>query len=316
MEKRKDFYKVLNISKTADDAEIKKAYRKLAKKYHPDINKDNPNSAEKFKEISEAYEILGDKDKRRLYDKYGFASLEDGFDENEYEKYRSYNSNWSDTDKYKSSFHFDTGDSFGNIFGNWFNCGFSDNGINYDWYENRQSAGRGRDTSAEITITLKEAALGADKMVTIRDDVTGKRKKFSVKIPAGIENGKSIRIKGKGEKSPYGVAGDLYLKVNISETPGMERRGLDIFKDVSVPFTTAALGGKVRVNTFYGDIIVNIKEGTQSGTKIRVKKKGVPSIENPSNTGDLYIVVNIMVPKYLSEEAKEKLREYKKASGY
>lgn len=168
-----------------------------------------------------------------------------------------------------------------------------------------------------MTVTFEEAVLGCDKMFSLTNSSNGSRQSIQVHIPAGVDTGSRIRLKGKGEPGIRGGEnGDLYLKTVVADKPGYERKGLDIYSTVSVPYTTAALGGEVRVRTFYGDVICRIKEGTQSGSKIRLKGKGVVSMKNKSVYGDQYVTVQIQVPKRLTPDAKQKLREYQKASGY
>ena len=168
-----------------------------------------------------------------------------------------------------------------------------------------------------ITISFDEAMHGCDKTFTLRDPATGKSESVQVHIPAGIDTGKSIRLKGKGgEGYSGGESGDLYLKVTVQEKPGWERRGQDLYTTVNIPYTTAALGGEIRVPTLYGDGMCKVKEGTQSGSKIRLKGKRVVSMKDKNAHGDQYVVIQIQVPKNLTPAAKEKLQEYKKVSGF
>ena len=287
---KRDYYEVLGVSKTADAAAIKKAYRKLAKKYHPDTNAGDPVAEEKLKEVNEAYDVLGDEKKKKLYDTYGFAAFQEGFNE---EAARQYQEQF----KNGGGFHYNGGtggfgtDGFG---------GFGNGTFHY-------STGGSFD----------EAMHGCDKTFTLRDPATGKSESVQVHIPAGIDTGKSIRLKGKGgEGYSGGESGDLYLKVTVQEKPGWERRGQDLYTTVNIPYTTAALGGEIRVPTLYGDVMCKVKEGTQSGSKIRLKGKGVVSMKDKNAHGDQYVVIQIQVPKNLTPAAKEKLQEYKKVSGF
>ena len=325
---KRDYYEVLGVGKTADAAAIKKAYRKLAKKYHPDTNAGDPVAEERLKEVNEAYDVLGDEKKKKLYDTYGFAAFQEGFNE---EAARQYQEQF----KNGGGFHYNGGTGGFSGFGNGFGTGgFEGFGGDEDIFDNLfgqyfkgqrgtgrggRTAGRskGQDVESGITISFDEAMHGCDRMFTLRDPATGKSESVQVHIPAGIDTGKSIRLKGKGgEGTSGGENGDLYLKVTVLEKPGWERRGQDLYTTVNIPYTTAALGGEIRVPTLYGDVMCKIKEGTQSGSKIRLKGKGVVSMKNKNDHGDQYVVIQIQVPRTLTPAAREKLQEYKKVSGY
>lgn len=308
MLKQKDYYKTLEVDKNADAAQIKKAYRKLAKKYHPDTNGGNPGAEEKFKEVTEAYNILSDPEKRKLYDKYGSAAFEEGFSpEQEGNYYQDFGGGNGAT------FHFEGGD-MGDMFDDMFGSFFGGGGFGKKGYANRTR--KGRDIESELTISFDEAANGCDKVVTLqRGD--GSKQSLKVHIPAGVDTGSNIRLKGKGQAGiSGGEPGDLFLKITVQEKPGFERKGLDVYTSVVIPFTTAALGGEARVHTLYGDVTCKIKAGTQSGTKIRLKGKGIVSMKNKAVQGDEYAVVQILVPKTLTPAAKQKLEEYKQAGGF
>lgn len=172
---------------------------------------------------------------------------------------------------------------------------------------------RGNDLNAEVQITFDEAVHGCEKTITIQNpNQPGSRPQtLKVKIPAGIETGKSIRLAGKGMPGTGGgAAGDLLLKITVGEKPGWTRKGMDVYSDVEVPFTTAVFGGETLVHTLYGDVVCKIKAGTRSGTKIRLRGKGIVSLKDPSLHGDQYAVVRIQVPDDLSPEAKQKLKEF------
>lgn len=309
---KRDYYEVLGVSKTADAAAIKKAYRKLAKKYHPDTNAGDPVAEEKLKEVNEAYDVLGDEKKKKLYDTYGFAAFQEGFNEEAARQYQ---------EQFKNGGGFGTNgfggfggdeDIFDNLFGQYFK---GQKGSGRGSRANYRS--KGQDVESGITISFDEAMHGCDKTFTLRDPATGKSESVQVHIPAGIDTGKSIRLKGKGgEGYSGGESGDLYLKVTVQEKPGWERRGQDLYTTVNIPYTTAALGGEIRVPTLYGDVMCKVKEGTQSGSKIRLKGKGVVSMKDKNAHGDQYVVIQIQVPKNLTPAAKEKLQEYKKVSGF
>ena len=307
-----DYYDVLGINKNADEKTIKKAYRKLAKKYHPDINPGDSNAEAKFKEVTEAYEVLSDPEKKKLYDRFGHGGT-----------YRSNNGNGY------QEFHFEGGD-MGDIFENFFGGGFKKSGFrggsgqngnfNNGFHGNfRQNGGfgnrqsyqtKGNDIHADIQVNFDAAAFGKKETIHLKDE-NGKVQALEVNIPAGIETGQSIRLKGKGTPGYNGgTAGDLFLKVIVSEKPGFKRDGQDIFNTVTIPFITAVLGGDVTVPTIYGNVRCSIKPGTQSGSKLRLRGKGIVSMKNSSVHGDQYTTVEVQVPKNLSPKAKQKLREF------
>ena len=175
---------------------------------------------------------------------------------------------------------------------------------------------KGADMTASVIISLEEAAFGCKKVLSLKDPATGTVQSLEVRIPAGIETGKSIRLRGKGMPGANGgQAGDLLLQVTVEEKPGYERKGQDLYTTVKIPFTTAVLGGEAVVPTLYGNVVCKIKEGTQSGTKIRLRGKGIVSMKDPSVKGDQYARIEIQVPQHVSREAKEKLKEFDRACG-
>ena len=353
MEGKRDYYEILGVNRNADDSAIKKAYRKLAKKYHPDMNDGNNGAEEKFKEVTEAYDVLSDPGKRKLYDQFGHAAFDGGA--GAYENGRSAGktgfggygfsgmggqraySHQQPEGNYQE-FHFqgeDMDDILRNIFEGSRRSGFKTNGFSgtngyqragdsrgTDGYQrtggfrNAGFAIDGSDLEAEITVTFDEAVFGCDKVINLAgtSENSKEEKTFQVHIPAGIDTGKTIRLKGRGMPGTGGGApGDLLLKVKTGSRPGFERKDMDIYTTVSIPFTTAVFGGEAVVQTLYGNVVCKIAEGTQSGTKIRLRGKGVVSMKDPNCRGDQYVTVQIQVPKNLSEEAKRKLKEYEQA---
>ncbi len=298
---KKDYYEVLGLSKSADQNAIKKAYRKLAKKYHPDTNAGNAAAEEKFKEVTEAYNVLSDEEKRKLYDQFGHAA----FDGND-----------SGTQSNYQEFHFEGNpgsmdDIFEQIFGDAFHGrksrGFHD-GFGYGSFKTR-----GTDAHVEVTVGFEEAVFGSKKVIHLQDQ-NGRIQSLEVKIPAGIEDGKTIRLRGKGAPGTGGgEAGDLLMKVHVSDKPGFKRKGLDVYTTILVPFTTAVFGGEVTIQTIYGNVLCKIKPGTQSGTKIRLKGKGISAMNRPSVRGDQYAIVEIQVPTNLNAQARQKLKEFEAA---
>ena len=341
---KRDYYEVLGISRSADKDAIKKAYRKMAKKYHPDSNAGNPDAEEKFKEVTEAYNVLSDPEKKKLYDQFGHAAFEEGaggagygegsfngkggFDGSGFGGFggfgNSHSGAYRSPDGSYQEFHFEGGDMddilknlFGGGFGGGSNSGkagsahgFGGSGFGHSGFENGSfrsgfngsfgSGGfdgtgygdgfgnscnsgfsgshqqKGQDLNAEISISFNEAAFGCDKLINLSGADGSGKQTLKVHIPAGIDNGKSIRLRGKGNPGYGGApAGDLLLKVHVGERPGFERKGTDVYTTVNVPFITAALGGEAKVQTLNGQVMCRIPEGTQSGSKIRLKGKGI-----------------------------------------
>ena len=310
METKRDYYEVLGVNREAEEGAIKKAYRKLAKKYHPDTNAGNAQAEQRFKEITEAYTVLSDPKKRKLYDQFGHAAF-DGSGPQEGAYYR--NAGNTGNGGYRE-YHFEGGDMddiFGDIFGDMFH-GKNSGGFGKRGFGGREFSGRGSDVEADVAVSFDEAVFGGDKVIHLRDQ-DGNVQSLQVHIPAGIEAGKTIRLRGKGNPGINGGgSGDLLLRVTVGEKPGYERKGRDIYTTVQIPYTTAVFGGEARVKTIHGEVICKIREGTQSGSKIRLRGKGVVSMKNPSQYGDQYVTVLIQVPKNLSAEAKQKLREFEK----
>ena len=359
-ENKRDYYEVLGVDRGADEATIKKAYRQLAKKYHPDMNPGDKEAEKKFKEASEAYAVLSDAEKRRQYDQFGHAAFEQGgggaggfggFDFN----------------------GGDMGDIFGDIFGDLFGGGRSRRANNGPM--------KGANVRTAVRITFEEAVFGCEKQLdlNLKDECTtchgtgakpgtspetcpkcggkgqivytqqslfgtvrnvqtcpdcngsgkiGKekcadchgsgyitnRKKIAVTIPAGIDNGQSIRIREKGEPGVNGgPRGDLLVEVQVERHPIFQRQDMNIYSTAPVTFAQAALGGQIHITTVDGDMAYDIKPGTQTDTKIRLKGKGVPSLRNKNIRGDHYVTLVVQVPTKLNEEAKEYLRKYDEA---
>lgn len=358
-EQKRDYYEVLGIDRNADEASIKKAYRALAKKYHPDMNPGDAEAEKKFKEASEAYAILSDPEKRQQYDQYGHAAFEQGGG--------------------AGGFDFsgaDFGDIFGDIFGDFFGGGRSRGG---------RSNGpmKGANVRASVRITFEEAVFGVEKEleVTLKDECThchgtgakpgtspetcpkcggkgqvvftsqsffgtvrnvqtcpdcngsGKiikekcpdchgtgyiasRKKIRVTIPAGIDNGQSVRIRDKGEPGVNGgPRGDLLVEVVVSRHPILQRQDVNIYSTVPMSFAIAALGGEVVIDTVDGKVVYEVKPGTQTDTKVRLKGKGVPYLRNSAERGDHYVTLVVQVPEKLSHEAKELLKKFDEENG-
>ncbi|MDO5411119.1 MAG: J domain-containing protein [Lachnospiraceae bacterium] len=325
---KKDYYEVLGVSRTADASAIKKAYRKLAKKYHPDSNEGNAYAAEKFKEVNKAYDILSDEKKRKLYDQYGDAAFDGtafdetaggftgtkngGFGNGAYRAYSNPNGSFHE-------YHFEGGEDMDDILKNIFGGAGTFHGRTSGGFQNSRFSGthfdrgffeNGSDIQSEIEVSFDDAAFGGKKRIQLQDE-HGQVQSLEVNIPAGIEDGKVIRLKGKGAPGRNGgEAGDLFLKVKVHDKPGFRREGQDVYTTVTVPFAAAALGGEAKIATIYGDVVCRIKAGTQSGSKIRLKGKGIAVMGNPSVRGNQYVTVEVAVPENLSPEARQKLREF------
>lgn len=361
-EQKRDYYEVLGVDKNADDAALKKAYRALAKKYHPDMNPGDEEAEKKFKEASEAYAVLSDPEKRRKYDQFGHAAFDGGaggaggfggFDFNSA----------------------DFGDIFGDIFG--------------DLFGGRRSSGarsgpmKGANLRTSVRITFEEAVFGTEKEIeltvkeecktchgtgakpgtspetcskcggkgqvvftqqsffgTVRNVQTcpdcggsGKiikekctdcrgtgyvpmKKRFAVTIPAGIDNGQCKRLAGQGEPGVNGgPRGDVLVEVIVGQHPIFQRQDTNIYSTVPVSFAVAALGGEIVIDTVDGKVIYDVKAGTQTDTRVRLKGKGVPSLRNKDMRGDHYVTLVVQTPEHLSFEAKELLRKFDEASG-
>ncbi len=296
-----DYYEKLGVSKTSTPAEIKKAYRKLALKYHPDKNKGDKDAEAKFKEISEAYAVLSDTEKKKQYDTYGSTN---------------FHQRYSQEDIFRG---FDLNDilrqfGFGGAGASGFrsNMGGMGGGSSFSFFNQGQggcgggckSQTRGQDMTYQITVDLEEVLHGAERTITLRKN--GSPQTVSVKIPKGIEEGKRLRLQGKGGASPDGGApGDLYLKVSIAENDGFLRSGDDLIVQKLISFSDACLGTKIEVETLEKKkFMVNVAPGTGQDSKLRIKGFGLP-IGPMGERGDLYVRIGVAVPKELTPEQNE-----------
>lgn len=358
MADKRDYYEVLGVEKGASDDEIKKAHRRLAKKYHPDLNKDNPEAAEKFKELNEAYEVLSDKEKRAKYDQFGFAGVDPNYG--------------GGAGGFGGGFDMgDLGDIFGSMFG----------GFGGSSRSRRNAPQRGETLQQHIVLSFEEAAFGCEKEISVTryencescggtgaaagsspetcsycrgsGQVTqtqrtplgmfqtsapcpqcqgtgkiirnpckkcggnGKQRRnrtLKVNIPAGIDDGQSIRLSGQGGAGVNGgPSGDVIVTVSIRPHPIFTRDGSDVICEIPISFTQAALGDTLQVPTIDGKIEYNIPEGTQTGTVFRMRGKGIQNV-NGRGRGDQYVRVNIEVPKNLTHKQKELLREFENST--
>ena len=363
MADKRDYYEVLGVDRGADDSTIKSAYRKLAKKYHPDVNPGDKEAEKKFKEASEAYAVLSDAEKRKQYDQFGHAAFENG---------------GGGAGGYGGFSGFDgadMGDIFGDIFGDLFGGGG----------RRRTNNGpmKGANVRAGVRVTFEEAVFGCEKELDlnlketcetchgtgarpgtqpetcpkchgegqvvytqqsmfgmvrnvqtcpdcqgtgkiIKDKCTdchgtgyvSKHKKIQVSIPAGIDNGQSIRIRGKGEPGTNGgPRGDLLVEVIVERHPKFQRQDTTIYSTEPISFTQAALGGKIQIPTVDGPYEYTIKPGTQTDTRIRLKGKGVPMVRNKNVRGDHYVTLVVQVPEHLNGEQRAALQKFQEAMG-
>ena len=359
---KRDYYEVLGVPRTADEAELKKAYRTLAKKYHPDMHPGDKEAEEKFKEASEAYEVLSNPEKRAKYDQFGHAAFEQGGGPGGFEGGFGFDMN-------------DMGDIFGDIFGDMFGGGAS----------RRQANGpmKGQNIKTTVRVKFEEAVFGAQKelelplkdecevchgtgaqpghspetcpkcngkgqVVTTQQSLfgvvrsaticpecsgTGKvirykcshcagtgyvksKKKIQVVVPAGIDNGQSIRIRGKGEPGINGgERGDLLVSVLVDKHPKFQRQEYDLYSSEPITFTQAALGGTIQINTIDGPMDYNISPGTQTDTRITLKGKGVTTLRNKNVRGNHYVTLVVQVPDKLTAEQTDILKQYDAATG-
>ena len=364
-EQKRDYYEVLGVSRSASEDEIKKAYRKLAKKYHPDLNPGNAEAEQKFKEVNEAYEVLSDSNKKARYDQFGFA----GVDPN-------YGAGAGGGGGFGGFTDFDFGD-LGDIFGSFFGGGFGGNSRS-----SRSGPQRGESIRVGVTVSFEEAAFGCEKEVTVDrvdqcptckgsgcepgttpevctqcggsgqvqqrrqtpmgvfattttcpkcggrgkiihspcKDCNGtgqqrKRKTIQVNIPAGIDNGQTISLRGQGNAGRNGgPAGDLLITVTVRPHQLFRREGNDVLCEAPITFTQAVLGGEMEIPTIDGKVKYTIPEGTQTGTTFRLRGKGIPNV-NGRGRGDQYVTVYIETPRNLNREQKEALKKFSQSLG-
>ena len=361
-EQKRDYYEVLGVDKNADDAALKKAYRALAKKYHPDMNPGDKEAEKKFMEASEAYAVLSDPEKRRQYDQFGHAAFDGGA--GGAGGFGGFDFNGADF-----------GDIFGDIFGDLFGGRRGSAGA-------RSGPMKGANLRTSVRITFEEAVFGTEKEIelTVKEECktchgtgakpgtspetcpkcggkgqvvftqqsffgtvrnvqacpdcggTGKiikekctdchgsgfvpmKKRFAVTIPAGIDNGQCKRLAGQGEPGINGgPRGDVLVEVIVGQHPIFQRQDTNIYSTVPVSFAVAALGGEVVIDTVDGKVIYDVKAGTQTDTRVRLKGKGVPSLRNKDLRGDHYVTLVVQTPEHLSAEAKELLRKFDEAT--
>ncbi|NNC33379.1 MAG: J domain-containing protein [Croceitalea sp.] len=291
-----DYYKVLGVDNKATAAEIKKSYRKLARKYHPDVNPNDAEAEKKFKQINEAHEVLSDPDKRKKYDEYGKDwQHADAFEQakksgRQRQDYGGYT--------YSQGSAEDFSDFFESMFGQ---GGFRSQG--------RRVKFRGQDYNAELQLPLMEVYQSKKQTLTIND------KNIRISIPAGIEDGQTIKIKGHGGPGiDGGPSGDLYITFNIKNNTAFKRVGSNLYKTIPITLSQAVLGGELLVDTLEGKVKLNIKPGTQNGAKVKLKGKGFPKYKQEGNFGDLILTFEVKIPTRLTTEQKGLFEALKKTN--
>lgn len=292
----KDYYQILGVNKNATDEEIKKAYRKLARKLHPDLNPNDKEAHKKFQEINEANEVLSDPEKRKKYDQYGK-------DWQHAEQFEQARRSQQQRGAYSESF---SGDFNQGDFSEFFNSMFGGMG---GGYSRREAKFRGEDYQAEIQLNLTEVSKTHQQVLTVNG------KNIRITIPAGVEDGQKIKIKGHGGPGINGGPnGDLYIAFHIINNTKFNRDGKDLYTSVDIDLYTAVLGGEITVDTFDGKAKLNIKPETQNGSKIRLKGKGFPVYKKEGEFGDLIITLNVKIPTNLTEKQKELFEQLLKLS--
>lgn len=321
----KDYYKLLGVNKDATDKDIKRAYRKLARQYHPDVNPGNKQAEEKFKNINEAYEVLSDPGKRAKYDQLGadwqhwqqMGGNPNNFD---WGQWMSGSGRGGAPGSGRYTTVEDLGDLFGNgagggIFSDFFRSIFGGMGgarMSGSPYGNqggefgRTQSRQGRDYEQEVEITLEEAFHGATRVLSDG----GTSGNATIRIPPGVKTGSKVRIAGQGGGGAgSGSRGDLYLRVKVRDHPRFERKGDDLYASIPVDLYTALLGGNIVVETMSGPVTLKIQPGTQNGQTIRLRGKGMPLLRRKGEFGDLYATVDVRLPTHLTERQRKLLEE-------
>jgi curved DNA-binding protein len=311
----KNYYEILGVPKNADAEALKKAYRKLALKYHPDRNQGDKTAEEKFKEINEAYAVLSDPEKRKNYDMFGSEGFHQRYSTEDI--FRGFNFG----DLFKE-FGFESGDLFSQLFGGGrggrkaytSRTGRGPGGFDYGrdfsgFSTGRQTSVKGQDLVYDLNLTLEESTTGGEKTIAFHKE-DGSYEKVSVKVPPGIQSGQKLRIPGKGQPSPLdGPSGDLYIKLNVMPHPQFTRDGADLITEKEITFSQAALGTSIPVSTIDGKMLnLAVPPGIQSQTKLRLKGHGLPRFK-ASGRGDLFVKIAVQVPKKLTGKQRRLLEE-------
>lgn len=308
-----DYYKILGVNKTATQDDIKKAFRKLARQYHPDLNPNDANAKEKFQAINEANEVLSDPEKRKKYDEYG----ENWKHADEFEAQRKAYQNQQGGGGGDGEYWYSTDGTHFSGFGGEGMHGFGGNGSGFsDFFEElfgHRGAGAGRgahgafkgqDIQGELQLTLREAATTHKQTFSVNGE------NLRITVPAGIANGQIIKLKGHGGKGVNGGPdGDLYITFNIADDPVFRRKDNDLYTDVNIDLYTAVLGGEVTVNTLDGQVKLKVRPGTQNDAKVRLKGKGFPVYKQDGTYGDLIVTYHVTIPTTLTDKQKDLFRQ-------
>jgi DnaJ-class molecular chaperone len=322
----KDYYATLGVAKAASEKEIKQAYRKLARKHHPDVNPGDKKAEAKFKEINEAYEVLGDPAKRKKYDELGanWRLYEQAQQQGGPNPFAGWNVNVGGTGGGGGGFRTMTQEEMEELFGNqnpfsdffttFFGGGFEDEPMRRGGARGRTRQRKGRDVEHEIDLSLEEAYHGATRRLALRHD--GHARTVDVRIPAGVGDGSRVRVAGEGEQGGGGApSGDLYLRVRVAPHPVFERKGRDLYVKVPVPVATAVLGGEAEVPTLEGRTVrLRVPALTQNGQMFRLKGYGMPAVGRPEDKGDGYARVDVQLPTQLSPEERKLWEKLKPVS--
>ncbi len=316
----KDYYQTLGVPKTASEKEIKQAFRKLARKFHPDVNPGDKGSEGRFKEINEAHEVLGDPQKRKKYDELGanWRMYEQAQQQGQgfpgggpfADAGGAWTINMGGPGGYRTMTEEEMQDLFGNqdpfsdFFKTFFGGGGGAAGGREGRARGRSRSQKGRDIEHPVELTLEEAYHGATRRISIKQG--GHARSVDVRIPAGVKDGSRVRAAGEGEAgSNGGASGDLYLRIHTRPHPVFERKGDDLHASVAVPVTTVVLGGEAQVPTITGTVRLKIPEATQSGQIFRLKGHGMPLVGKSDQRGDLYATVDVQLPRSVSKEQRE-----------
>ena len=301
--KARDYYEALGVARTATDKEIRAAYRKMARQYHPDLNPGSKSAETRFKEIQQAYEVLSDAEKRKKYDQFGHAWEQVG--------QAPPPGGYGPRSRTQTGTPFDFGDlgadgiDFNDILGRVFG-GFGRTGT-----QTQTRPRRGRDVEQPVTVTLEEALSGAVRLIEVLGE-GGEPRRLEVKIPAGVRDGSRVRVAGEGGPGvSSGPRGDLYLVVSVLPHPSFERKGDDLHTEISVPLTAAVLGGEVQVPTLRGRVALRIPPETQNGRVIRLAGQGLPHL-GAEGRGDLFAKVRVLLPAPLSTQERSLFEELRR----
>ena len=301
----RDLYQILGVSRDAERDEIKKSYRRMARKYHPDVNPDDPESEEKFKHASAAFEVLGDPEKRKIYDEFGLQGLREGFDPEQARRYQKWQGPGPGGGRRVYRRGGTQGADFQDIFGDIFGGRSPFDTSDYSDFGGFQAPLKGRDLTATLQLDFVRAIEGGEMELSLQG------RAMKVRVPAGVRDGERLRLKGKGSPAPQtqygkGQPGDLFLEIKVQEHPTVGRQDMDLYMDVPVTIAEAVEGTKVTVPTPWGEYNVTVPEGVHSGAKLRLKGMGV---RRGGKKGDFFVVIQLRTPDTIDDTVKELARK-------